>query len=524
MTPNGWVRGLDRIRKDLLATGARLVRTLLRSLQGLTASLRALQRYYIPIDIKFALAIAVVIGGSMGVLGFTILRNQRDLIHVQIARLGHASVGQLAESSREPLLAGDDLRMELLVTSILREEGLQGAALLDPQSRVVFGQGDLPAAGTFSDDGETDTGMQDWRQDGRVGGEPDRVTFRRAVRFGETLVGQALVTFDRAALNTALLRSRRAIYSATAVMILFGLVLSVVVGRRLSRPIHELIAMSSAIEEGDLEARFKGQRRDEVGRLMNSFNQMAEGLLAKSQVEDVFSRYVPAQVARRLLADLREVKLGGSRVMGTVLFADIAGFTELSEGLEPDAVAELINDYFSTIPRIAAAYGGSVDKYIGDEAMLVFGVPDPDPSHCFHAVAAAVLFQRAAERVSRRRAAAALPTVTFKIGVNTGLMLAGNMGSADHMQFTVVGDSVNLASRLCSMAAPGQVVISQAVHDCPEVRDGVMFLRHKSMKLHGIKNTVMTFLVRNLRTHHRAELEGFLEELFPLPGGDGDHA
>jgi adenylate cyclase len=514
--------GFDRIGQDIGRLGTRLRAFWKRFLEQVALRVKPIRRYYVPIDFKFTFAIALVIGGSMGILGYTILHNQRDLIDKQIHGLGDAAAGQLAEVCREPLLASDDLRLDLLVTGITREEAVLGAGILGIRGEPYAVRGELPGriAGGVSDTLTIDrspswaaTGVVEWhrRADGLE--EPDTVTFVRPIRFEETALGYALVTFDRAAMNEALVRSRRAIYSVTAVMILFGLVLSVVVGRRLSRPIHELVQASRAIGEGDLSYRFRGRRKDEIGRLMSSFNQMADGLLAKSQVEDIFARYVQKPVARRLLADLREVRLGGRRVLASVLFADIVGFTALSEELEPDQVAALINDYFSRIARVAACYQGSVDKYIGDEAMLVFGVPDPDPESAFHAVAAAVLFRQVTARISGRRRAAGQAAVEFRIGVNAGPMLAGNMGSEEHMQYTVVGDAVNLASRLCGMASAGQIVISSDVYMLPEVRSRITARRHQSMRLRGKRAPVMTYLVSNVKGDHRREMEHFLEEL-----------
>jgi len=346
------------VRSWLSRAFGRLIASLREVLKVLASRLGILRRYYIPIDYKFAIAIALVIGGSMGALGYTILRNQRTLMDEQVHRMGSVAAGQLAESAREPLLASDELRLELLVRSLSEEEGVLGTGVLDVEGLQVASLGLLPALDVFSGREASGPGTWtiDWTRPEEEGPGAATVTFVRDIHLGGTPVGYALVSFDGANINAAMLRSRSAILSATVVMVLFGLGMSVFVGRRLSRPIHDLIQASEALDEGDLSYRFKGQRRDEIGRLMSSFNTMAEGLLAKQQVEDIFSRYVPSGVAEKILSDLSEVKLGGRRVVGSVLFADIAGFTALSEEMEPDEVAALINDYFSLIPRVAACY------------------------------------------------------------------------------------------------------------------------------------------------------------------------
>src|SRR5512142_121347 len=126
---------------------------------------------------------------------------------------------------------------------------------------------------------------------------------------------------------------------------------------------------------------------------------------------------------------METVERGGRRVEATVLFADIAGFTSLSENMHPEEVSALLNEYFSCIAQAAHAFHGHVDKYIGDCAMLLFGVPAEDDDHVFHATACAVVIQRAIHTLNQRREADGLVPVHFRIGINNGVMLAGNMGS-----------------------------------------------------------------------------------------------
>jgi adenylate cyclase len=146
-----------------------------------------------------------------------------------------------------------------------------------------------------------------------------------------------------------------------------------------------------------------------------------------------------------------------------VLFCDIVGFTELSEQRAPVEVAALLNDYFGYFAVAAESCGGTVDKFIGDCIMIVFGVPDEHQHHALHAMTCGMLIQRLTGRINQLRAARGLPTVMFRVGISSGGMLAGNLGSADRMQFTVVGDTVNVAARLCSMASPGGVLMSESM-------------------------------------------------------------
>jgi adenylate cyclase len=240
---------------------------------------------------------------------------------------------------------------------------------------------------------------------------------------------------------------------------------------------------------------------------MSSFNDLAEGLLQKKHVENALSRYVSDKVADQILSNLESVELGGERVQGSVLFADIVGFTSMSEDMDPNEVADLLNEYFRHISRLAGVYQGSVDKFIGDCVMLLFGVPVEDQDHCFHAVACSVLLQKLVSRLNQARAEKNQFPVLFRVGVNAGQMLAGNMGSSERMEYTVVGDSVNLAARLCSAGEPGQIIITEDLHARPDVRDRIVAKMHEPMRLRGKSEPINSFIVHDVAEEYRSAMD-----------------
>ncbi|HOP17329.1 MAG TPA: adenylate/guanylate cyclase domain-containing protein, partial [Gammaproteobacteria bacterium] len=158
--------------------------------------------------------------------------------------------------------------------------------------------------------------------------------------------------------------------------------------------------------------------------------------------------------------DDANIALGGSSVVGSVLFCDIVGFTQLSESRQPAEVVALLNDYFGYFALAAESCGGTVDKFIGDCIMIVFGVPNEDPHHALHALTCGMLIQALTRRINQVREGRNESTVMLRVGISCGPMLAGNLGSAERMQYTVVGDTVNVAARLCGMAEPGGVLLT----------------------------------------------------------------
>ena len=168
----------------------------------------------------------------------------------------------------------------------------------------------------------------------------------------------------------------------------------------------------------------------------------------KRQVKVLFSRYLSKDVYEQVLANPARAELGGQRRQMTVLFSDVRGFTALSERGDPEALVAQLNEYFSTMVDVVFAHGGTLDKFVGDMVMALFGAPLDDPDHADHAVAAAVDMVRQLEQLNRRWASEGRATLGIGIGINSGEMIAGNIGSRQVRSYTVIGDAVNLGSRL----------------------------------------------------------------------------
>jgi len=201
-------------------------------------------------------------------------------------------------------------------------------------------------------------------------------------------------------------------------------------------------------------------------------------------------------------------------VHASVLFADIVGFTGMAEGMNPEEVAKLLNSYFAHIVRACEMHQGMVDKYIGDCAMLVFGVPQADPEHCFHGITCAltVLHLIAMENELRERQGQA--PVRFRLGLNSGEMMAGNMGSHERMEYTVVGDAVNLASRLSAAADGGQIVITEQIYNLPEINERFVARKHRSIRLRGIRHPVTTYVIEDLMPAYKDGFERQVQQLW----------
>lgn len=175
-------------------------------------------------------------------------------------------------------------------------------------------------------------------------------------------------------------------------------------------------------------------------------------------------RFLSSSIVEKILANPDQVHLGGENQTVTILFADIRGFTRMSEKMEPMEVVELLNEYFTEMTDLVFENGGTLDKYLGDGLMAVFGAPLAKPDDSTRAVKTAMEMQRALARLNRDWEATGQRSLKIGLGINTGPVTAGNIGSARRMDYTVIGDAVNIASRLCANAAGGQILISESTH------------------------------------------------------------
>ena len=187
----------------------------------------------------------------------------------------------------------------------------------------------------------------------------------------------------------------------------------------------------------------------------------------KRQVKKLFSRYVPKDVYEQLMDDPARAALGGRRRRMTVLFSDVRGFTAMSEKVAPEQVVSLLNEYFSRMVRILFEHRGTLDKFVGDMVMGLFGAPLDDDDHAEHAVQAALAMTRELDELNAEWEAAGRPRLDIGIGISTGDMVAGNIGSDTIMSYTVIGDTVNLGARLESLNKDygSRIIISEATRE-----------------------------------------------------------
>ena len=188
----------------------------------------------------------------------------------------------------------------------------------------------------------------------------------------------------------------------------------------------------------------------------------AEQIRREATVRSNFERYFAPNIAADIAQQNGAIRVGGERRPITVLFSDIRGFTAMAESMGPDAVARLLSEYFSEMVEVIFEHGGTLDKFIGDAIMALWGAPMSHADDADRALRAAVAMQAAIEELNGRWAAAGRPEIRVGIGINYGEVFAGNIGSHRRLEYTVLGDAVNVAARLCAEAAAGEILVTES--------------------------------------------------------------
>ena len=326
----------------------------------------------------------------------------RDLTGVEVSFLRRAKDGPLLVASSLPARARGAIAANPL-TSEVKEGGLFDSNL----------------------DGDTWVGMEQ-KLPGNV-----------AVALLQRCLSREMAPFRRLETTLAVL-TLAAMFASTSV--------AAWLSRGISRPVQDLSAGARRVGEGVYDKPVPVRSGDELGQLAGAFNEMTRGLAERHKVRDLLGRNVSPEIAAELLR--RPASLGGEEREVTVLFTDIRGFTALGESAPPSALLELLNSYFTELTRVVEDHGGVVDKYIGDAVMAVFGAPVAYPDHALRAVECARAMGRVMGIFNERRAREHLPRLDTGVGIATGKVVAGLMGSASRNNYTVIGDTVNLAARL----------------------------------------------------------------------------
>ncbi|MEW6556938.1 MAG: adenylate/guanylate cyclase domain-containing protein [Elusimicrobiota bacterium] len=252
-------------------------------------------------------------------------------------------------------------------------------------------------------------------------------------------------------------------YSLLLISII-GIMVLIFVIQVLLMPVYTLVKEMRRVENMDFNARVYFKTKDEIGQLGSAFNEMVKGLKEREFVKETFKRYVAKPVVEKILKNPGMLHLKGERRNISVLFVDIRGFTKYAEASQPEEVLETLNQYFDKIIDVIFEYEGTLDKFIGDCVMAVFGVPLEQQDHYLRACKCALKIRDEIIKLNQIRTLQNKQILHTGIAINTGEAVAGNIGSEKRTDYSVIGDTVNVAFRLQQICYPGQVLIGENVY------------------------------------------------------------
>ncbi|RJR18564.1 MAG: HAMP domain-containing protein [Desulfobacteraceae bacterium] len=404
----------------------------------------------IPIFIKLALIYALLIFLVISVISYFILKRQKQQFIDQLIGLGESMANVAASNAPDKLLGEEDLALFQLMKDIAKNEQVVYAAITNNEKMIkahsileeVNKPFSFPAGLTLIKE------IRDVKVSSFEQGEREILFFERPIIYGGVTVGSVYLAVSQEKILRNIKSASRFILFYTVLIILFGIALSFAVSMYFSRPISLLTKGSTAIGNGDFRYKVNIRRNDELGDLGRAFNRMAAGLAEREMIRETFGKYVTPEIRDEILSG--RIPLNGERRMATVLFADLRDFTPYVESSEPEEVVRSLRQYFTAMQKAIRNHDGLLLQYVGDQLEAIFGVPLSDPDHAKKALMASLDMRLYLNELNETRVKQGLKPFRHGVGVHTGDVLAGNTGSEDQLTYTLIGDTVNLASRIQS--------------------------------------------------------------------------
>ena len=460
---------------------------------------RSTGKLRIPIFIKLTSLSTILILVVISIISFSILKKQKAQYIGQLINFGESMVRMVANNAPEKLLGEEDLALFQLVKDIAENKQVIYVLITD-QKDVIKAHNRIDMVNKIYSPPDNILFL---KEDNKVKvssfirGREEILLFEEPITYQKLRVGEVHLAISQRKIFENIHDAKISILVLTAFITLLGIMLSLALSMYFSRPIRKLGESIKALAMDDFDHRVAVNRNDELGDLGSAFNRMAEDLALKDKIKDSFGQYVTPEIVDMILENPDNQWMKGLKVEATVLFVDIRGFTGLAEEKEPEIVIEMLNDHFTRITDIVIRHGGHLNKFVGDEAMIVFGTPAPNLQHAEAAVRAALDIQEEIARIDRKKK---MGDVSFEvgIGINSGEIVAGNLGSPKRMEYTVIGDNVNVASRLTSLAKSGEILISKQTYESIEDNSRLKVTERGKVSVKGKKVEITIFNVLRL--------------------------
>jgi len=430
-----------------------------------------------PLRWRWTMLVGFAVGMAVLVLALVILDMERDAWLESQESQAEVLVDRLGDELKIPMLSGSAAEVDVIVRGFLQTV----PAVLAAHVQYVDGKNQQFGNAVVN----TDMLEQIVQAKHIIRLTGDGLWFAKRIIYGGTTIGSVAVRYSEEAWESLASRLVTRMLLAASLVILLASMLVYWIAGQMSRPMELLAAAASRVAGGDYSVRLAVEGNDEVSDATRQFNSMVAELAHKEEIRDVFGRYLnPKLVSEVFEGGSAHVEDSSQEV--TVLFADMVGFTSFSESAAPAEIVDVLNKHFEVFHRIIDYFDGHVDKYIGDAVMAVFNHPNEDPEHARNASMAGLAMTIACRKLGVLRKNG--EPISFRVGLNRGNVIVGSIGAAERLEYTVIGDTVNVASRMGGLGEGGEVIVSQSTYQHLGKGFGFNSMGKKNIK--GVKDEV----------------------------------
>ncbi len=413
---------------------------------------------FLPIRFKLSLIIGSIVVAVILVFSIFVIQSQKITLMNRMTQVCEVLIQSLAETVKGDLITGEKEKVMEAVFRLqnTKIEGLKSVAVMNYKGEIIA-QFDQSGQTIQFDDVNKILNIQDF-----VIQEGDQ-TFEffypiiSQIRNEKVQLGIAYISFSKKSILAPIHHARNIAIAVTLIVVFFAILVINIVAYKMARQIQLLSQGAREVGKGNLDVQIKVSSKDELGQLAHEFNKMIQHLKEKLHMQKFISKFTVEMIRDTVRDKSMDRQVQMKNVV--VLFSDVRNFSGIAEQLQPEEIVKLINIYFDLQTQIIEKHGGVVDKFMGDQIMAIFeGANMAD-----NALRAAVDIQRNLRLLNQERLQRGEVTLEIGIGINHGNAIMGHMGSKSRMDYTLIGDVVNVAARLCAQASAGQIVTSLEV-------------------------------------------------------------
>jgi len=449
------------------------------------------------IQLKFSLAISLLIIFIYLLIGNFILEHEKKALTYEMKKRILTQLRALSQSSQKLLLQPDpEFFLSPLIKRIINEDkDILYVVVVDAEGKIKGHQDMMKIDTIYQEDKNliTSTERALLRQKEELKQTPKLFHVSTPIYQKDVKIGTVYLGFSKEGINKILLKTRNRIIGITFIALLMGIIGSIFLVRFIINPIKALAKGAQEISKENFDVILPIKSKDELGELTFTFNRMARSLKEKQLMKYTFERYVTKEVADTILKNIEDIRLGGERRDVTTLFVDICGFTQITEKLPAEEVVHLLNEFFTLMVEVVFKYEGTVAKFLGDGLMAIYGAPIAHEDDALRALKTAMEMKEVLVQFNKNQK----EHIHISVGITSGEVVVGNIGSEKRMEYTAIGGRVNLAARLQAISERDQILLDKDTYI--KIANLVNTVRLEPIMIKGLETPVEIYEAINLK-------------------------